>query len=184
MRVGFPAGGEHHRADRNGGAVDELRVEQAVPAPRQRSDIGIEPHGHAFPRHFDRQPLAQFVVEAAQQLRTAIDQRRLHAQAVEDRGELDRDIAAAHHDHRLGQAFKVERLVRSDRKVAARDVGHLGPGAGGDQDVLRAPDPAGRLDLVRAAHHCALAENRYAGVHQQPLVNPVQARDFAVLVLE
>ena len=39
--------------------------------------------------------VAHVVVEAAQDLLAAIDQRHLGAEAVEDAGELDRDVAAA-----------------------------------------------------------------------------------------
>ena len=45
--------------------------------------------------HLGREMLAHVVVEAAQDLLAAIDQRHLGAETVEDVGELDRDVAAA-----------------------------------------------------------------------------------------
>ena len=49
----------------------------------------------AAPLHFGAQMLAHVVVEAAQDVVAAIDQRHLGAEPVEDAGELDRDVAAA-----------------------------------------------------------------------------------------
>jgi hypothetical protein len=45
---------------------------------------------------------AELGVEAAQQALAAVGERRLDAQAVEDRGELERDVAAADHQRARG----------------------------------------------------------------------------------
>ena len=45
--------------------------------------------------HLGAQMLAHILVEAAQDILAAIDQRHLAAEPGEDAGELDRDIAAA-----------------------------------------------------------------------------------------
>ena len=69
----------------------------------------------------ERKWRAQVVVEAAQDVLAAIDQRHLRAEAVEDAGELDRDIAAALHQDALRQLLEVEGLVRGDHVLDARD---------------------------------------------------------------
>ena len=67
--------------------------------------------------------LAHVVVEAAQDVLAAIDQRHLGAEPVEDAGELDRDIAAALDENALRQLLQMERLVRGDDVLEARDLG-------------------------------------------------------------
>ena len=54
----------------------------------------------AVDRHLRLKPLAQVVVEAAQDALAAIDQRDLRAQALQQARELHRDVAAAL-DHRI-----------------------------------------------------------------------------------
>ena len=58
--------------------------------------------------------VAHVVVEAAQDVVAAIDQRHLGAEAVEDAGELDRDIAAALDQDALRQ-FLADETLRSTR---------------------------------------------------------------------
>ena len=71
-------------------------------------------------RHRRRQPVAQILVEAAQNFIAAIDQRHVGAEAVEDRGELDGDIAAARDDDAARQFLQMECLVRGDDMLDAR----------------------------------------------------------------
>ena len=64
------------------------------------------------------------------------------AQAVEDMGEFQRDIAAAGDQDALGQFLQVKGLVGGDAELAAgNDMAgaHLAgrPVAGGDQDFFR-----------------------------------------------
>ena len=60
------------------------------------------------------QTVAQILVEPAQDLVAAIDDRRLDAEVRENAGELHRDVAAAGDDDALRQARQIERLVRRD----------------------------------------------------------------------
>jgi hypothetical protein len=80
---------------------------------------------------------AEIGVEAAQQARAAVRERRLDTEPVEDRRELDRDVAAAHEQRALRQPLQEKRFVRRDRVLASRDRRHLRPGAGRDENVLR-----------------------------------------------
>ena len=94
-------------------------------------------HGDAARAHLVAQVLAHIVVEAAQDILAAIDQRHFAAEAGEDAGELHRDIAAALDDDALGQFGQMERLVRRDHVFEPgnfRPV--MRPAAGGDQDGL------------------------------------------------
>ena len=70
--------------------------------------------------HLGGKVVADVVIEAAQDLLAAIEQRRLHPEPVEDAGELDRDIAAARHHHAARQALQVEGLVGGDDMLDAR----------------------------------------------------------------
>ena len=72
--------------------------------------------------HLGAQMLAHVVVEAAQDVFAAIDQRHLGAEPVEDAGELDRDVAAALDQDALRQLLEMERLVRRDDMLEAGDI--------------------------------------------------------------
>ena len=63
----------------------------------------------------------QILVEAAQDAVAAIDDRGVDAQPGEDRGELDRDIAAALDQDRMRQRLEIERLVGGDAEFGARE---------------------------------------------------------------
>jgi hypothetical protein len=126
--------------------------------------------------------LAELGVEVAQQAGAAIGQRRLDAEAVEDRGEFERDVAAADHHRALRQALERERLVGRDRVLRAGNRRHLRPGAGRHQDVFRHPAAAVDLDRVRVDEARATAQDLDAGVGEQALVYAVQPRDLPVLV--
>ena len=58
-------------------------------------DIGLGADLDALLLHLGGEMVADIVIEAAQDLLAAIDQNRLDAEAREDAGELDGDIAAA-----------------------------------------------------------------------------------------
>ena len=103
---------------------------------------------------------------------------------MEDGREFDRDVAATDYQRAPGQALEVERLVRGDRELAARDVGLLRPGAGGDENVFCGKGFAVNLDFILSADESLAAENGDTGVHQNSLVDAVQAIDLAVLVGE
>ena len=96
-------------------------------------------HGDAAAAHLVAQVLAHVVVETAQDVLAAIDQRHLAAEPGEDAGELHRDIAAALDDDALGQFGQMKRLVRGDHVFEAGNLRPvMRPGAGGDQDRLGA----------------------------------------------
>jgi len=98
---------------------------------------------------------AEIVIEAVEQLLTPDQLDDLAAEAAEDAGELDRDIAAADDDNLAGQLRQVERLVRRDHMLDAGDVRHGRMPAGGDQDILGGVTPAGDLDRVRVEEDAA-----------------------------
>src|SRR5262249_37880411 len=61
--------------------------------------------------HLGAQMSTQIVIEATQDVVAAIDQRHLRAEAIEDAGKLDRDVAAALNEDALGQLLEMEGLV-------------------------------------------------------------------------
>ena len=118
-------------------------------------------------------------------LLAAIDQRHLGAEAVEDAGELHRDVAAALDQDALGQFLQVERLVRRDDVLEAGDLGaEMRRGAGGDQDRLGAHRLAGREQAhgVRVLEHGAALHDRDLGALQIGRVGRLEPGDLAVLV--
>src|SRR5256885_3038376 len=138
----------------------------------------------AIVRHLLGDPLAEVGVEAAQQALAAIRERRAYAEAVQDRGELERDVAAAHDQRALGQALEMECFVRRDGVLAPFDRRYHRPGAGGDQDVLRAGAPPAHFYGVRIDEGGASAYDSNADGAQQSLVDGVESRYLLVLVGE
>ena len=69
--------------------------------------------------HLAAQVGANLVVEAAQDVLAAIDQRHLRAEPGEDAGKFHRDVAAALDDDLARQRGQVKRLVRRDRVLDA-----------------------------------------------------------------
>ena len=79
-----------------------------------RRDLAAGEHLDAARFHLDAQVLAHVVVEAAQDILAAIDQRHMRAQPGEDAGELDGDVAAALDHDAARQLRQMKRLVRGD----------------------------------------------------------------------
>ncbi|MNX52158.1 hypothetical protein D3C86_828340 [compost metagenome] len=126
--------------------------------------------------------LAHRTVKAAQEQFAAIQQRGLGTQAMEDPGELDRNVATAHHQHPLGQLFEEERLVGTDGMLVPRNLRNLRPAAGSDQDVFGAKALAIDLDLMRVDDLRVTFMQGHATVDQQVAINAIEAIDLAVLV--
>ena len=128
--------------------------------------------------------LAHVVVEAAQNVFAAIDQRHLRAKAGENAGKLHRDIAAALDQDALGQLRKMKRFVGGDDVLEAGDLGAMiRLGAGRDQNRLGA-----HAGAVRQTHGVGILQHG-AAFHQRDLealerggVGRFQPRDLAILV--
>ena len=139
----------------------------------------------AAPFHFRAQMLAHVVVEAAQDVLAAIDQRHLGAEPVEDAGELDRDIAAALDQDAFRQFLEMKRLVRRDDVLETRDLAAgMRRAAGGDQDILGAHRFAAREQAhgVGVLDHRAALDERDLGALQRGGIGGLEPRDLAILV--
>ena len=139
--VGLAADREHDAVGLDLAAVAERRGiarSVALLAPVDRRDDVPDDHLDAARLHFAAQMGAHVVVEPAQNVLAAIDQRHPRAEAGEDAGELDRDVAAAL-DHDLArQRRQVEGVVRRDGVLDARDgVPGKRRAAGGDRGCGR-----------------------------------------------
>ena len=136
--VGHTADGQHQAIGFQNLAVIGKREDFAVPLVDPPEDA-VGDDAHALLVHGLGQRVAHVLVEAAQDLVAAIDQRHLAAQAMEDVGELDRDIAAAGDDDPARQLVEMKRLVGGDGEVGAEAIAHVaaGPAAGGDKDGAR-----------------------------------------------
>src|SRR5579862_1459428 len=127
---------------------------------------------------------AYLVVEAAQDIFAAINQRHMRTQTGKNPGKLNRDIAAALNDDAPREFGKVKRLVGRDGVLESRNwVAVARRAAGGDQDIGRANALAVRqLHGVRIGQHGAGLEDLYAGLLQKRAVNGLKPPDFLILV--
>src|SRR5690606_30721058 len=124
------------------------------------------------------------LIEAAQEQITAIQQAGLATQAMENRGELHGDIAAADYQHAAWLLRKMEHLVGVGGMFDTRDVRALRPAAHGNQDVLGAVAYAGHVDMVGIDQPCVPFEQLHATVHQQVAVDAIETLDFTILVAD
>ena len=92
---------------------------------------------------------AQILVEAAQRQGLAVDQVDLGAQAGEDAGELDGDVAAAEQHDAARQVLQEERVVGDDAVLGAGEPGPQRAAAGGDDDALGGDARAADIERVR-----------------------------------
>ena len=128
--------------------------------------------------------VAQILVEAAQDLVAAIDDRRLDAEVRENAGELHGDVAATGDDDPLRQARQIERLVGGD------DVLEPGSGLGEprraacrDEDLAGGDRAAGFRELHRvgADDRRALLDQLDAHFAERRQVRGLEARNLLVL---
>ncbi len=137
---------------------------------------------HALLRHRLRQRFAQIVVETAQRQRLAHHDMHLAAQAREDGGELDGDVAAAQQHHALRPLGQEERVVGDDAVFAAGELRRPRAAAGRDDDAFGADDPAADIEPVRVDEGRRRLEALYARAVQQARIDAVEPPDFGVLV--
>ncbi len=137
-----PAGREHDLIDDDLVVAGELHAQPVIDLRDALDDLLGDDLDAAL-LHLGAQMRAQIVVEAAQDVVAAIDQRHLRAETVEDAGELDRDIAAALDQDALRQLLEMKRLVRGDHVLVAFDLlAERRRGAGRDQDIFGPHDRA------------------------------------------
>ena len=131
--------------------------------------------------HVHAQMLPHVVVEAAQDVLAAIDERHVRAEAGKNAGELDRDVAAALDHHVRRQLRQMERLVRGDGVLDAGDrIAIARRAAGGDQDIGRAHAIAVRqLHRMGVGEHGAAFDDGDAGLLQRRGVGRLEPRDLA-----
>ena len=138
--VGLAAGGVHHHVALVGVAAGEV-ADQAGGALLNTGVFAAQDHLDAALFDLGGEVAADVVVEAAQDVGAAVHQGGVDAQAVEDAGELDGDVAAADDDDPLRQLRQVEGLVGGDGVLDAGQVlGRPGAAAGGDQDLVGGED--------------------------------------------
>src|SRR5690606_455822 len=131
--------------------------------------------------------VAQVFVEAAQQLPTPVDERRLHAQSREDAGELHGNVASAGDGDPARKLLQMEGVVGRDDVLATHHPSvNVNAGSGGDEDV---PSRDGAVFLyeqhfVGTGQLCPLLEYRNARPFQIAPVDALEPGYFAVLGLD
>src|SRR5207302_1303240 len=142
------SGREHHQAV----VLDAVTAEQDLDLRaelHQAHGVQVEPHVDPLAGHLLAEALADLGVEAAQQPVAAVRERSGYPYAVEDRGELHRDVAAADYQSARWQILEMEGFVRRDGEPAAGDLRQARPGAGRHEDVtsaIGAAEPVGLGD--------------------------------------
>ena len=165
-RVGPSPGGDQDLVDFERFSVGEIYAQgwAGFADPHRQAS---KPKLDAGASHLLAQAVAHVFVESAQDIAGAHDLSDLGPEPPEQRGELDRDIAASHHEQPARKRSEVENLVRGDGVLQPFDERQeLGPGAGRNQDV-----PRGDLTTVGEAH---LMSADYFG----PLFDRFDARRF------
>ena len=154
-------------------------------APRFSIRVGRQPNrsSHAGASELVAQALAHVLVEAPEHVVGAHDFDHLGAEPGEQRGELDRDIAAADDQQPAGKGLEVEDLVGGNGVLEAGDrARRLGPRAGRDEDVPGARrSAAGEPDMMGVDQFGALLDQLDARLVEVGAIDRGQARDFALL---
>ena len=134
----YPAGGPDQAVE----AVEMLTVVErqaqgVVVASRDRRDLGAGQQADAVFQHLFGQHLAQHGVEAPQQMFAAQHQGDVGAERIEHAGQFHGDVAGADDGHAARLLLELEEPVGGDAQFGPRHLGHLGPAADGDADVIR-----------------------------------------------
>ena len=145
-------------------------------------DYRVEHEFDAFLLHLGHGVFAQVFVKAAQHQIAAVDLGDFGAHAVEDAGELDRDVAAAADHHPFRELLQVKGFVGGDGVFDAGHIGHVWPAAGRHQDGLRRNPLATDIDRVHIFHRGAGLVDRDPGILQGLAIEPLEPGDLLVLV--
>src|SRR5258707_14770074 len=87
---------------------------QAAPALLDLGELATQHHMQSLLRHGMADRVADIVVEAAERLLAAVDERDPASEAVKDVRELEGDVAAARDQDSSRKFIEMERLVRGD----------------------------------------------------------------------
>ena len=164
-----------------GRAVEQGGAQRPAGALEPRH-LGGEAQVDAARSHGVGEGEADLAVEAAQEELAAVELGDLAADAVGDRGELRRDVAAADDHDALGAVGEMEHVIGGDRELPTRELVPEGASAGGDQHVVGVDGAIADRDRVRRGEARAALEHLDAGVVEQPAVDAVEPRDLLVLV--
>src|SRR5260370_11429564 len=132
--------------------------------------------------HLAGERLAQIVVEAPQEKRSAMNQRDLGPEPVKNSGELDADVAATDDNRARREALEEKRLVRANRELGPGNFRYRRPSAGRDQDVSGGEALISNCDGMRLDDYGTAIDYPHPGVREQLSVNTVEPLDLLVLV--
>ena len=181
---GRAAGGDQHLIDVQRLAVDQrrraARRRGLLDARRQRSRSRNVTPARAIS---SRRPSRMSSSKPRRILPPRIDLRHLGAEPPEERGELDRDIAAADHQQAARKLGEVEDLVRGDRVLepATSGCSSGAPPVATRMCARRNPRPVGERDLVRPDDDGALASTISTPALRDWRVDAGEAGDLLLL---
>jgi hypothetical protein len=178
--IGGAAGGEEDMVGLDRAAVVETQ-QAAVAARLDRRGAAARMQGDAVGRERGLGLAAEILVEAAQRQVGAVDEVHRRAEAGEDAGEFDGDVARADDRDMAGAVGQVEGVVGDDGELGAGDVERGGVAAGGDGDPLGGDALLADSQRVRVLEHGAGLEDGGAGIVEELAVDAVEPGDLAVL---
>ena len=133
--VGVAADREHHEFGGDAGAVGQMGG-KFLAVFVDLGDGAAGEDGDAALLHFGPYVLADVLVETAQDVVAAVDHGDVGAEAGENAGEFQRDVAAALDHDALRQFGQMKRLVGGDHMLdSGNGLAVVGRAAGGDQHV-------------------------------------------------
>ena len=133
--VGEASHRDQHDVGVEGRAVEQGGAQRSAGALEPRY-LGREAQVDAARTHGVGEGEADLAVEAAQEELAAVELRHRAAEAVGDRRELRRDVAAADDHDALGAVGKMEHVIGGDRELPTRELVPEGAAPGGDQHVV------------------------------------------------
>jgi hypothetical protein len=180
LRVRPASGRVHHQIGREFGAGERTDVEAGLHLVDPR-DLGPQMDLDAAIAHFLCDGEAHIVVEPGEQGVTAAQQRHFGAEAAEDAGEFDGDIAAADDHDMARQTAQFQRVVRGNDMVDAMHRRQHRMPAGRNEDVGGRVALAVDLDRVRVHQPPAPFEELHLGIAEELAINAFESLDLLVL---
>ena len=110
LDVGMTPDGEHHLIRRHARSVRQMRGEHIAVAI-DLLDLAAGENCNARFFHFVTNMRANILVEATQDILSAIDQRHIGAKSCENAGEFQRDVTAALTDDALGKVLQMKHFI-------------------------------------------------------------------------
>ena len=127
---------------------------------------------------------AHLIIKPTQNFLAAIDERCLHAEPVENAGELNRNITAANDGDGGRQNVKMESLIGGDGVRASRNIRNEGRRPHSNQNAFSRYFAPVHQNSLRVHKLCAMRQNFNAAGFEVFYVNAVEPVNFGVFICQ